>query len=45
MFKYILVPATGAATDAAVFSTALAVARLEKDGLSTLYTASPVGAP
>ena len=37
MFKYILVPATGADTDAPVFSTALAVARLSGSHLEFLH--------
>ena len=37
MFKYILVPATGAETDAPVFSTALAVARLSGSHLEFLH--------
>ena len=37
MFKYILVPATGADTDAVVFSTALAVARLSGSHLEFLH--------
>jgi len=37
MFKYILVPATGAATDAPVFATALAVARLSAAHLAFLH--------
>ncbi len=37
MFKYILVPATGVDTDASVFSTALAVARLGKCHLEFLH--------
>ena len=37
MFKYILVPATGADTDAPVFSTALAVARLFGSHLEFLH--------
>ena len=37
MFKYILVPATGADTDAPVFSTALAVARLSGSHLKFLH--------
>jgi nucleotide-binding universal stress UspA family protein len=37
VFKYILVPATGADTDAPVFSTALAVARLSGSHLEFLH--------
>ena len=37
MFKYILVPATGADTDAPVFSTALAVARMSGSHLEFLH--------
>lgn len=37
MFKYILVPATGTDTDAPVFSTALAVARLSGSHLEFLH--------
>jgi nucleotide-binding universal stress UspA family protein len=37
MFKYILVPATGAETDAPVFATALAVARLSGAHLEFLH--------
>lgn len=37
MFKYILVPATGADSDAPVFSTALAVARLARCHLEFLH--------
>jgi nucleotide-binding universal stress UspA family protein len=37
MFKYILVPATGADTDAPVFSTALTVARLSGSHLEFLH--------
>lgn len=37
MFKYILVPATGLETDAAVFATALAVARLSGAHLEFLH--------
>jgi nucleotide-binding universal stress UspA family protein len=37
MFRYILVPATGAATDAAVFRTALAIARLDAAHLAFLH--------
>jgi nucleotide-binding universal stress UspA family protein len=37
MFKYILVPATGAETDAPVFATALAVARLSAGHLVFLH--------
>ena len=37
MFKYILVPATGVDTDAPVFSTALAVARLFGSHLEFLH--------
>jgi nucleotide-binding universal stress UspA family protein len=37
VFKYILVPATGAETDAPVFSTALAVARLSGSHLEFLH--------
>jgi hypothetical protein len=37
VFKYILVPATGADTDAPVFSTALAVARLSASHLEFLH--------
>ena len=37
MFKYILVPATGADTEAPVFSTALAVARLSSSHLEFLH--------
>ncbi|HBK04460.1 MAG TPA: hypothetical protein DDZ81_01215 [Acetobacteraceae bacterium] len=40
MFKYILVPATGAETDAAVFATALAVARLSAGHLAFLHVRS-----
>ncbi len=42
MFKYILVPATGAETDAAVFSTALAVARLSAAHLEFLHVRADV---
>ena len=37
MFKYILVPGTGADTDAPVFSTALAVARLSGSHMEFLH--------
>lgn len=37
MFRYILVPTTGAATDAAVFRTALAIARLDAGHLDFLH--------
>jgi len=37
MFRYILVPATGATTDAAVFRTALAIARLDAGHLDFLH--------
>ena len=37
MFKYILVPVTGAGTDAPVFATALAVARLFRSHLEFLH--------
>lgn len=42
MFKYILVPATGAETDAPVFSTALAVARLSGSHLEFLHVRADV---
>lgn len=42
MFKYILVPATGAETDAPVFATALAVARLSAGHLAFLHIRSDV---
>ena len=42
MFKHILVPATGTDTDAPVFATALAIARLSGSHLEFLHVRNEV---